>query len=299
MTTEKIKNKGYAYWRACRNEQKLHKEVGHENSPPTKPRERGGWKGDYRDDDEETTGIHHSVRVWGLKGAHPQTGPWYKGEQNGHSGVGGSSSSHLHTTTKPQQNKGDNGIITSGILKPWQTGSHALVKPTYRVEHKDKSKIYSHFIKRPSNNHPPTRLLQKGQGIEYGHQGLNVDKYQEILDSWPSHRSGETYQEGTKQFAERHDSGPEPHYQQQVHQKHTNKKTKPNHIPRLRLSTWPHPLTEAHTLKGLKSHDTAQKHNGPKHHVTKTHSSISNKQNDEDVWFRVPGGIAVKLSQKS
>ena len=136
-----------------------------------------------------------------------------------------------------------------------------------------------------------TRPLQKE--LQSDDQNTNTHKYLKILDSWSQQRKGDTNQDNSATTIPIHDYS-QHNPQQQYHRtvSHRNKKSRKS---RLWLSTWPHPLTEAHSLKESQDRAAANLPGSQKHSNANSHLTVTEKHENEDVLFRVLGDM--ELSQ--
>lgn len=120
-----------------------------------------------------------------------------------------------------------------------------------------------------TTTHYPAKLLETP---------IPVNKYQEILDYWFTHGKQEPPQGGKSQSTTTHDStqsGLEFRHHHQYRHRHRNENS---HRPRPSLHA-----KGAHAMERSKVHAKNFKPNREK--------------DDEEVWFRVPGDMDVKLSQ--
>lgn len=110
---------------------------------------------------------------------------------------------------------------------------------------------------------------------------IGVDKYQEILDYWSIHGKQEPPQGGKSQGTMIHGSsksGLEFEHHQRYRHRHRDRNSHKS-IPSLRTKG-------AHTLEGSNVHKVAK------------NLKSNREKDDEDVWFRVPDDMYVKLSQQ-
>lgn len=188
-----------------------------------------------------------------------------------------------HTAFLPSKSQkvqeGDEGSTdreTTGTHSPAKPGTKPQTVPRHKGERIVKNGVGHHLWQSKVAKTTGMHYLANSWGTP-----IHIDKYQEILDYWSTQGKQEPPQELQ-------------HHHQQKHHRHSHGNRNPHkHLPNI-------PTKGSHTVVGPKVHElTGKKQSGRKDPATKSHHSVGSKQDDEDVWFRVPGDMEVKISQHS